>query len=375
MCTNPFKSGEMIDDIIFMLDRNEKADAVITVERLLDHHPARIKKIENGYIRDFCVEEELESRRQDLKPEAYIRNGNIYALRRDLLMTQKARYGTNFCVPYYKEDIPSANIDEPSDFYKAESLLNDWIQKMKRNILLITPIKHIPKVYDLLEKSFNIYYFPDFKYKDLVKLKNVNFYAIYTNPNKSRVRIDKKIINALCDLKYVVTASTGTNHIEKKLLKQKNIKLISLTRDLKTIKTISSTAEHAFALTLNAIRNIDAASRSVRNGEWDYLPFVGRQMNKLNILIVGFGRLGKMYYKYAKSFGSTIKVCDPYVQIKKNNSNICFVDLIEGVKDADIISLHVHHTKETEKMINKKNFEALQGQCNNYKYFKRRNCK
>ena len=225
---------------------------------------------------------------------------------------------------------------------------------MKKNILLITPIKHIPKVYDLLEKSFNIYYFPDFKYKDLVKLKNVNFYAIYTNPNKSRVRIDKKIINALCDLKYVVTASTGTNHIEKKLLKQKNIKLISLTRDLKTIKTISSTAEHAFALTLNAVRNIDAASRSVRNGEWDYLPFVGRQMNKLNILIVGFGRLGKMYYKYAKSFGSTIKVYDPYVQIKKNNSNICFVDLIEGVKDADIISLHVHHTKETEKMINKK---------------------
>ena len=129
MCTNPFKSGEMIDDIISKLDRNEKADAVITVERLLDHHPARIKKIENGYIRDFCVEEELESRRQDLKPEAYIRNGNIYALRRDLLMTQKARYGTNFCVPYYKENIPSANIDEPSDFYKAESLLNDWDQK------------------------------------------------------------------------------------------------------------------------------------------------------------------------------------------------------------------------------------------------------
>ena len=44
-------------------------------------------------------------------------------------MTQKARYGTNFCVPYYKENIPSANIDEPSDFYKAESLLNDWDQK------------------------------------------------------------------------------------------------------------------------------------------------------------------------------------------------------------------------------------------------------
>jgi CMP-N,N'-diacetyllegionaminic acid synthase len=128
MCTNPFKSSQMIDDIIAILDSNDEADAVITVERLLDHHPARIKKIENGYMRDFCIEEELESRRQDLKPEAYIRNGNIYALKRDLLMINKARYGTDFCIPYYREEIPSANIDEPSDFYKAESLLNEWQQ-------------------------------------------------------------------------------------------------------------------------------------------------------------------------------------------------------------------------------------------------------
>lgn len=128
MCTNPFKSPQMIDDIISILDSNDEADAVITVERLLDHHPARIKKIENGYMSDFCVEEELESRRQDLKPEAYIRNGNIYALKRDLLMTNRARYGTDFCMPYYREEIPSANIDEPSDFYKAESLLNEWQQ-------------------------------------------------------------------------------------------------------------------------------------------------------------------------------------------------------------------------------------------------------
>lgn len=129
MCTNPFKSTKMIDSIIETLNSEKKVDAVITVERLLDHHPARIKKIENGYIRDFCVEEELESRRQDLKPEAFIRNGNIYALKRDLLMVNKARYGTEFCIPFYDPLIPSANIDEPSDFYKAESLLNSWQKK------------------------------------------------------------------------------------------------------------------------------------------------------------------------------------------------------------------------------------------------------
>jgi D-3-phosphoglycerate dehydrogenase len=225
---------------------------------------------------------------------------------------------------------------------------------MKENLLVITPIKHINGVYEQLNKHFKIYYYPDFNEKDIDQLTIKEFYAIYTNPNKSKVRIDKKIIGKISGLKYIVTASTGTNHIDKKLLRKSKIKLISLTKDLKTIRTISSTAEHAFALTLNAIRNIDCASKSVLNGDWDYLPYVGRQMNKLNILIIGFGRLGKMYHKYAKAFGSSIKVCDPFVQQNTKNKNICFVDLLDGVKDADIITLHVHHTKETEKMINKK---------------------
>ena len=225
---------------------------------------------------------------------------------------------------------------------------------MKKNLLVITPIKHIPKVYNSLNKSFKIYYYPDFKKTDIDEINNIEFYAIYTNPNKSKVRIDKDIVNAISGLQYVVTASTGTNHIEKNLLKKNNIKLISLTKDLKTIRTISSTAEHAFALTLNAVRNIDAASKSVIHGKWDYLPFVGRQMNKLNILIIGFGRLGKMYYRYAKSFGASVKIYDPYVEAKTNKKNVCFVGLRDGVKTADVLTLHVHHTKETEKMINSK---------------------
>ena len=65
LCTNPFKTSFDIDEAIKMQIKSD-ADSVIGVMRLDDHHPIRIKKIENGYIRDFCVEEELESRRQDL---------------------------------------------------------------------------------------------------------------------------------------------------------------------------------------------------------------------------------------------------------------------------------------------------------------------
>ena len=82
MCTNPLKNADDIDNII--KDNIESnADGVIAVHQLDDHHPARIKKLENGYIKDFCVDEPNEARRQDLKPKAYIRSGSIYCMRRD----------------------------------------------------------------------------------------------------------------------------------------------------------------------------------------------------------------------------------------------------------------------------------------------------
>ena len=225
-------------------------------------------------------------------------------------------------------------------------------KKIDKNILVITPIKHIPGVYEMLSNKFNLFYYPDFQINDLNEINNKNFYAIYTNPNKSKTRIDSSLIEKIPSLKYVVTASTGTNHIDKEFLKGMGIKIISLTKDLKTIKTISSTAEHSFALTLMALRNIDQASSSVIRNEWDYLPYVGRQMNKLNVLIVGYGRLGKMYYKYAKAFGASIDVVDPFLEKKSVFKNINFVSLKDGVKNADVIALHVHHTDETENLIN-----------------------
>ncbi len=123
MCTNPFKNGEMIDKIIKNLHEDDKADAVITVDRLLDHHPARIKKIENGYMKDFCVPEKSESRRQDLLPYAYIRNGNVYAMKRKLIIEEGLRYNSKSCKAYYNPDLISINIDEEKDFILAEYFL------------------------------------------------------------------------------------------------------------------------------------------------------------------------------------------------------------------------------------------------------------
>ena len=131
-----------------------------------------------------------------------------------------------------------------------------------------------------------------------VKEKITDFDAIFTNPNKSKIYIGKEILDKAINLKVISTASTGTNHIDINYAKNKNIKIISLTKDIKTINKISSTAEHAFCLTLASIRNLVPSFDSVKKGNWDYRPFIGRQMNYLNVGIIGYGRLGKMLIKY-----------------------------------------------------------------------------
>ena len=95
------------------------------------------------------------------------------------------------------------------------------------------------------------------------------------------------------NLQAIVTASTGTVHIDTDFCMEKGIEVISIKDELATLERISSTAEHAVLLTLMAIRKTFLSIGSVWRNEWDYSPFIGRQINCLKVGTVGYGRLEK----------------------------------------------------------------------------------
>ena len=160
------------------------------------------------------------------------------------------------------------------------------------------------------------------------------------------------------DLKCICTASTGTNHIDLKYIKKKKIKLISLRKKLKIISAISSTAELAFTLMMNALRNVKLASESVKNGKWNYLPFVGRQMNYLTIGVIGYGRLGKMFTKFLKPFTKNILIYEKEFKIKDTN-RIYQCSLNKLLKKSDVISLHIHADKKNINFFNYRKLNLL----------------
>jgi len=214
-------------------------------------------------------------------------------------------------------------------------------------LAILTPIAHIEGLLEKLQKNFDCLYKPD---EILQKIELSDIDLVFTNPNNSKFRLDHDFFSSCSSIKAIFTASTGTNHIDLEIAHARGVQVYSLKNELELINQLSSTAELAFGLALLATRKILPAINSVQRGFWDYRPHIGRQFSTLSVGVIGFGRLGRMFCNYSRSFGCKVKVYDPHVKISAQFDSV--KSLEEIAVTSDVISLHVHHTVDTERMIN-----------------------
>ncbi len=130
MCTNPLKTIQDIDNVIEKLD-NTGADSVVSVVRVWDNHPLRIKYIENDKLMNFYGDENPDipnTRRQDLTPPAYVRNGSIYAMTYKQMVGKGLRIGKDVR-PYIMDEQNSINLDEPLDLEIAKIKIRSLIDE------------------------------------------------------------------------------------------------------------------------------------------------------------------------------------------------------------------------------------------------------
>lgn len=119
--TSPFRSPADIDAAVEMLAANADADSVISVVKVGDNHPARMKLIRDGWLVDPSFAEETEGqRRQDL-PEMFLRNGAIYLTRTEVIMKRNSLKG-NRSLAYVMPEFRSVNIDSEMDLLVAKAV-------------------------------------------------------------------------------------------------------------------------------------------------------------------------------------------------------------------------------------------------------------
>jgi D-3-phosphoglycerate dehydrogenase len=211
-------------------------------------------------------------------------------------------------------------------------------------ILCITPIKHLEGAYEHLETFGQVDYKPEIKKEEMIETNLDEYDIIFCNPNKQPFVLNKETLGRFEG--KIITASTGLNHIDIVYCQKEGIEILSQKEDYGLINYLPSTSELAFGLMLSLLRKIPQGQKHTSEYNWDYTSFIGRQVKDLNIGIVGYGRLGKMMYKFCKAFEANVFVCDPYI------SNVDTISLEEMISKCDVVSLHVHVTDETKKIIN-----------------------
>ena len=103
-------------------------------------------------------------------------------------------------------------------------------------------------------------------------------------------------------------------------------------------------AEHAMMLMLALAKKVRTYDAATRVGPWGYRnSFEAIELHEKNLLVVGFGRIGRHVAKMASGFGMTIYAFDPFQSndaIKAGGAEPV-TDLKTGLALADFVSVHV----------------------------------
>jgi len=219
-------------------------------------------------------------------------------------------------------------------------------------ILCITPVKHLDGVYEKLLGYGEVIYEPEIDRDTLKTLLDKNdVQYLFTNPNKQNFVLDREVLQ-FSFLKVINTCSTGLNHIDLDYCNEHDIDVWSLKEDYELINDLPSTSELAFGLMMSLLRNIPKSFHSVRDGNWDYEPYVGHQIKGKTIGVIGYGRLGKIMCRLFDGWGADTFVYDPYVDVDVEKD--FEVDLTTLLEYSDVVFLHTHVTDETRGMVDDK---------------------
>lgn len=187
--------------------------------------------------------------------------------------------------------------------------------------------------------------------KTLNKKDYGNVTAIYT---KLKDKISQNDIKNFINLKYILSPTTGLNHIDKKIINDKKIKIISLRLFSKEIKKITSTSEFTIALILSASRRILEQSYFSKKSVFNRYKYETYQFKNQTVGIIGYGRIGKYVAQKLKELGFKVIINDIKKDIISNNK---FKSLGYLMAKSNIISIHVNYTKKNENLLDKRYFK------------------
>lgn len=172
---------------------------------------------------------------------------------------------------------------------------------------------------------------------------------------RSSTKVTRQVLEAGINLKVVGRAGVGVDNIDVEAATERGIIVINAPEG----NTISA-AEHTIAMMTSLARNIPDAATSMKKGEWKRSKFMGVELYKKTLGVVGIGRIGSEVIKRAKAMDMDILAYDPYISAERaEKMGVTLTSLEEIYRKADFITVHTPLTKVTKHMIGKKELAMM----------------
>jgi D-3-phosphoglycerate dehydrogenase len=179
--------------------------------------------------------------------------------------------------------------------------------------------------------------------KELVEEKIADYDGIVI---RSRFKIDRQFIDKATRLKFIARVGAGLESIDTEYAASKGIELIAAPEGNR-----NAVAEHALGMLLSLFNKLNIADAEVRAGQWNREANRGHELDGKTVGIIGYGNMGKAFAK--KLSGFDVKVLCHDILPGLGDQNARQVSLDDLCEQADVLSLHLPWTPETNGMVNR----------------------
>ncbi len=210
---------------------------------------------------------------------------------------------------------------------------------MERKILFIDNT-HSALAEELTLAGFQCDYFPNYTLENYEKIIFDYFGVVI----RSKILMDKQMIDKASNLKFIGRVGAGMESIDVEYAESKGIVCLNSPEGNR-----DAVGEHALGMLLCLFNKLTFADLQMRKGIRDREGNRGIEIKGKTIGIIGYGNMGSAFSQRLKGFEANVIAYDKY---KKGFGNECIreVSLKDIFKNADIVSLHVPLTDETNYM-------------------------